>query len=221
MRKALNADVRTVFQQRYLSPRPNTCSLRLATDGYNTWQSILDPKVSKVPVIGLEQIPSLLDGEDRIRTSDRVPFAWGGDHANIAFTSRWDNWPVKVDVPVHRRARAAYFLLCGTTNPMEVRIANAVLRLRYADGVEDRVEVVPPFNFWSLCPFVGIDYDYGRDGFSLPKVRPATVQLGKNCRAVVLNRRLRAGVELASVQLETQSTEVVIGLAGVTLMNPD
>jgi len=31
-----NGDVRTIFQQQYLSPRPETCSLRLATDGYST-----------------------------------------------------------------------------------------------------------------------------------------------------------------------------------------
>ena len=32
-----NADVRTVYQQEYLSPRPNTVSARLGTDGYSPW----------------------------------------------------------------------------------------------------------------------------------------------------------------------------------------
>ena len=102
---------------------------------------------------------------------------------------------------------------------MQVRIPNAELRLTYADGVVEKLEIIPPFNFWTLCPFGGNDYDYQRDGFALPKVPPATVQLGKNCRAVVLGWNLRPGVPLQSVTLETLSQEVVIGLMGVTIMN--
>ena len=32
-----NGDVRTIFQQQYLSPRPKTCSVRLGVDGYSAW----------------------------------------------------------------------------------------------------------------------------------------------------------------------------------------
>jgi len=102
---------------------------------------------------------------------------------------------------------------------MEVRIANAELRLRYADGVVEKLELVPPLNLWTLCPFGGVDYDYQRDGFALPKVPPSTVPLGTNCRGVALPWRLRPGVALESVTLETLSQEVVIGLMGVTVMN--
>ena len=56
---------------------------------------------------------------------------------------------------------------------MQGRIANAELRMKYADGVVEKLELVPPLNFWSLCPFGGADYDYKRDGFCLPKVPPA------------------------------------------------
>jgi hypothetical protein len=82
------------------------------------------------------------------------------------------------------------------------------------------LDLIPPFNFWSLCPFGGIDYDYNRDAFSLPKTPPATLQLGKNCRAIVLGHRLRTDVPVKKVTLEAQSQEVVIGLIGMTLMNP-
>jgi len=65
----------------------------------------------------------------------------------------------------------------------------------------------------------GVDYDYQRDGFALPKVPPTTVQLGKNCRGIVLGWHLRPGVALESVTLETLSEEVVVGLMGMTVMN--
>ena len=103
---------------------------------------------------------------------------------------------------------------------MQVQIANAELRLNYADGVVDKLELIPPFNFWTLCPLNGFDYNYERDAFCLPKTPPPTVQLGANCRAVVLNQRLRPGVDLESVTLETLSPEVVVGLMGLTIMNP-
>jgi hypothetical protein len=47
-----------------------------------------------------------------------------------------------------------------------------------------------------------------------------TVELGTNCRALVLNRKLRPGVTLESVTLEALSQESVIGLMGVSIMNP-
>jgi hypothetical protein len=214
MQSIMNGDIRAIYQQKYLSPRPNTVSLRLATDGYSTWQMILSPR-NHPPEIGMENM------HGRIITDRGIPFTIPAGTKNIAFTSQWDNWPRQVELPVNRQGDAIFFLLCGTTNPMEVRIANAELQLEYANGVVEKLPIVPPFNFWTLCPLDGLDYNYQRDGFCLPKVPPATVQLGRNCRAIVLNWRLRPGVALKSVQLEVQSQQVVIGLMGVTIMEPN
>ena len=214
-----NGDIRTIFQQKYLSPRPTTCSLRLATDGCSTWQQMLDPK-HKAPAIDLTGVPKLLDAAQRLCTTQGVPFAFAKNGKNIAFTSLWDNWPRQVTVPVNKKAEGLWLLVCGFTPPMQGRIANAELRLKYADGVVEKIELVPPFNFWSLCPFGRVDYNYARDGFALPKTPPQTVQLGNNCRAIMLNQRLRPGVALESVTLETLSQEVIIGLLGATLLNP-
>ena len=78
---------------------------------------------------------------------------------------------------------------------------------------------MPPLNFWSLCRFGAADYDYKRDGFALPKEPPPQVQLGENCRAMVYGWKLRSGVALKDVTLETLSQEVVIGLMGVSVMS--
>ncbi len=217
MQQAMNGDIRAIYQQQYVSPRPNTCSLRLATDGYSSWQMSGGPEM-RTPAINLDNVPSVSDGHGNILAGKGVPFRAPGDGKNIAFTSRWDNWPHQVSVPVNKAGKAAWFLLCGTTNPMEVRIPNAELRMTYADGVVEKLEITPPFNFWTLCPFAGNDYDYKRDAFALPKVAPTTVQLGNNCRAVLLGWHLRPDVPLRSVTLETLSEEVVVGLMGVTVM---
>lgn len=212
---AYNADVRTIFQQRYLSPRPETCSVRLGVDGYSAWTFPywnLPP-----PVIDLDHVAKLSDGQGRLLTPAQVPFRMPGAERNIAFTSLWDNWPTVVAVPVGQAARTAWLLVCGTTFPMQTNIANAVLRFRYADDVEENLELIPPHNFWMMCPWGGCDYDYAADAFALPKEPPLQVQLGNNCRAILLSWKLRPEVVLESVTLETLSEDVVIGLMGLSL----
>ena len=226
--RILNGDIRAIFQQRYLSPRPKTMSIRIGSDGYSPWTFVYWN--SGPPKITLDGVPPLLGrpGRRRLLTPQGVPFTWPGERRNIAFTSRWDNWPDRISVRVGRSGSAVWFLVCGSTNPMQCRIANAVLRLRYADGVEESLELVPPVNYWNLCPIrVNMlapgqenrtDYTDRTDAFCLPAVPPATVQLGDNCRAMLLDWPLRPGVVLERVTLETLSAEVVVGLMGVTVM---
>ena len=226
--RILNGDIRTIFQQQYLSPRPETVSARIGRDGYSPWTFVYWN--SGPPRITLDGVPGMLEGPGarRLRTPQGVPFAWNAGARNIAFTSRWDNWPDRVSVRVGRKGASVWFLICGSTNPMQCRIANAVLRLRYADGAEETLELVPPVNYWNLCPirvnFLAPgqenrdDYTAKTDAFCLPAVRPETVQLGDNCRAMLLNWPLRPGIALERVTLETLSAEVVVGLMGVTVM---
>jgi hypothetical protein len=150
-------------------------------------------------------------------TSQGAHFLWNIGEKDIAFTSLWDNWPKKVTVPVNQKGDSVWLLVAGSTNPMQVRIANAVLRFLYADGTSEQLELVPPYNFWSLCPFVDKDYDMNGEAFSMPKQAPPQVQLGNYCRAMVYGWKLRPGVALKEVTLETLSQEVVIGLMGVSV----
>ena len=106
--------------------------------------------------------------------------------------------------------------------------ANAVIRLKYEDGKTDSLELIPPVNYWNLSLITAgataagqdsrSDYTSKTDRFCLPEKLPQRVQLGENCRAMLLNLRLREGVLLKSVTLETLSQEVVVGLMGITLM---
>jgi hypothetical protein len=225
LRPQYNGDVRAIFKQQYLSPRPKTCSVRLGVDGYSGWCFAFWG--TPVPAISLNHLPTLSDGNGRILTPQHVPFRRFALEKNIAFTSLWDNWPRAVSVPVGREAETVWLLICGSTFPMQTRIANAEVRFRYADGRVEKLELVPPLNFWSLCAWCAesdfstrADYNDRSDAFCLPKRPPPTVQLGDNCRAMVLSWKLRPGVKLRELTLETLSPDVVIGLMGVSLMNP-
>jgi hypothetical protein len=82
----------------------------------------------------------------------------------------------------------------------------------------ERLELVSPLIFWSVCFWGGQDYDYRLDAFGLLQQPPPTVQLGGNCRAMVLAWKLRPDAVLKDLTLETLSQDVVIGLTGVSLM---
>jgi hypothetical protein len=221
-----NGDVRTIFEQKYTSPRPNTVSARLGTDGYSPWTFLFWKYAA--PEITLDSLSELLRDEHRLITKQAVPFYWNTQNRNIAFTSLWDNWPRRVEVPVKQKGRAIWFMIAGSTNPMQNHISNARVVLKYADKTTDTLPVIPPFNFWSLAPYniqspsPGVitrgDYTNPTDAFAVPKPWPELVCLGKNCRAIVLNRRLKQNVKLTGIVLETLSQEVVIGLMGLTIM---
>jgi hypothetical protein len=215
--EAVRVPAPAIFQQQYLSPRPQTCSVRLGVDGYSAWTFPFWKE--PVPAITLDNLDQLTDGQGRIMTSQNVPFHQIGTEKNIAFTSLWDNWPRSVTIPVNRTAETAWMLVCGTTFPMQTRIANAEILLRYSDGLEEVLELIPPLNFWALCPWGGEDYNYALDAFCLPPQPPPAVQLGRNCRAMVLSWKLRPGVRLNDVTLVTLSQDVVIGLMGISLLN--
>ncbi len=226
IRQQLNADIRTIYQQKYLSPRPNTVSARLGTDGYSPWT--FPYWKTTPPTIKLEKVNSLLDSKNRLVTTQGVPFNWNTEAKNIAFTSMWDNYPAKIDFPVNETGIAVYFLVSGSTNVMQCQIANAVIRLNYADGKTDSLELVPPVNYWNLSTISNDatatlqgsrnDYTSEIDKFCLPAKLPEIVQLGENCRAILLNLKLRQKVELKSITLETLSQEVVVGLMGITII---
>jgi hypothetical protein len=226
----LAADITQIYEQKYLSPRPQTVSTRIGTDGYSPW--CFPHWGASRPKITTDKVAALLDRTEpaRLVTPQGVPFLWGGPTNNVAFAALWDNWPDKVSAPVQQRGEAVWFLICGSTTVMQTRIANAVLRLHYADGVEETLELIPPYNYWNLSPIRGIQaraqfgsayYTEDTEAFTVPKPWPLTVELGSNCRAMVLSRKLRPGVTVNAVTLEALSQECVVGLMGLTIMNPE
>lgn len=219
-----NADVRSIYKQAYWSPRPNTVSVRIGTDGYSPWT--FPHWNSKAPEISLEKVESMLEN-GMLNVPQGVPFKWNSFDNNIAFVSLWDNFPDCVEIPVNDSGKAICFLVCGSTNMMQCEIANAEIELIYEDGNRDVMELVPPVNYWNLCPIQPKPaaagqisrayYDSEIDRFSMPKEFPCVVSLGKNCNAMVLPRKLREGVKVEKILLRCLSQEVVVGLMGVSI----
>ncbi len=204
-----NADLRTIYQQSYLTPRPATCSVQLGTDGYSPWTY---PFWSmKPPVLEFENLNP--DPQGWLWSDARVPFLWKDSVLNACLTSRWDNFPTQIDLGISAVGRNLHALISGTTNPMQVGLANAALHLTYADGSTDSLELIHPNNYLSLSG----RYDWDIDTFALPNP-PPQIQLGEHTRAVVVSCPLRPNLELVRVSLECLSEEVVVGLLGLTVV---
>ncbi len=211
----MNGDIRKVYQQEYLTPRVQTCSVQLGTDGFSPW-TYYHWKPG-LPQIDLSGVKNLLSADGLLRTSQGVPFRWNSEERNVAFVSQYDNWPDEITFPVGKSGQTLWFLVCGTTNNMQTRIANGVFHIRYQDGTEESLELIHPFNYWTLSDHKHT-YLIERDRFALPDPLPTRIQLGTNCRAMLLNRSLKPGIPVESVRLEALSQEVVIGLMGLTVM---
>lgn len=236
-----NAEVDGIFEQEYLSPRSPYCTLELPKHGFGDWCS-----QDEHPVIEDDGFRACIrDGV--FDTGLGLQFLSPSEGSNIVYTSLWDNFPAKVDIPLEGRARAACLLMAGSTFNMQSRIENGIVRVTYTDGSESVMPLVNPVNW---CP---IEQDYHVDDFAFrtTPLKPYRVLLesGKVVRmpsyqsdfipvetdkldgtvGIRQPRLIRGGAaqllrmpldkkkELRSLSLETLSNDVVIGLMAVTL----
>ena len=228
LEKFFNANVTDIFKNQYLSPRSQTTTLQIPTQGIGEWchpkttveinDSVFRTKITK----GI----FLMAG---------VPFRTPSKGRNIIYTSLWDNYPDSVTIPLKGKASRAYLLMAGSTNHMQSRIDNGLIIVTYTDSSTDTLALRNPDNW---CP---IEQDYYIDGkaFCSPEPRPyrvcfSTGDVSRNLSQVVklrgeygreipggagqmLEMPLNPEKRLKHLTLRTLSNDVVIGLMAVTL----
>ena len=230
-----NAAVTEIFTQQYFSPRPSSPTVQLPTTGIGNW---CYPTVeASIDDSGLR---AALDAEGRFRMPSGLAFQLPSpdERNNIAFTSRWDVYPDSLTVALSGRATHAYFLLAGSTNPMQSQLDNGVVEIRYTDGSTDRRVLRNP-DSW-----MPIEQDYYIDGYAFrtddprpPRVHLKTGEVPTDFTdytsikgftdfaidggaANVLDLPLDPTKELQSLTLRTLANDVVIGLMAATLIRP-
>jgi len=223
-----NDKVGQIFNQKYLTPRPNTTTLQLAWQGIGDWTH---PKLK--PEINDTGLRKLAGAKNEFSLPSGIVFKTPSDteSKNILYTSQWDNYPKQVDIPLSGKAGAVFFLLAGSTNPMQSRMDNGVITVTYIDGTQEQLVLRNPENWWP------IEQDLFTDGFAFDTgaERPVRVHLktgeivmtkdgqvwnGKDIKggaATALGIRLNPAKTLAKLSLSTLCNDVVIGLMSVTL----
>ena len=223
-----NAEVDDIFKNQYLSPRPQTTTLQIPTQGIGEW---CHPQLTAE--INDSVFRTLIDnGQFNVAG---VPFQTPKAGNNIIYTSLWDNYPDSVVIPLKGKAETAYLLMAGSTNHMQSHIDNGLVIVTYQDNTTDTLALRNPDNW---CP---IEQDYYIDGkaFQAPQPRPYRVclgtgdvsrDLGKTLDVQgVYGREIPGGAaqmlcmplnpkkRLKSLIVRTLSNDVVIGLMAVTL----
>ncbi len=225
---ALNACVTDIFRNEYLSPRSPYTTLQIPVQGIGEWCHPL-----MTADIDDGGVRSAVRG-NVLTVDPGIPFRSFADGNNIAFTSLFDNYPDSVSIPLKGKASCAYLLMAGSTNHMQCRIPNAVVRVHYKDGTTQSLPLVNPVN-WSP-----IEQAFFEDGLAFDRGAPPMRRLalktgrasdslaqelgvsGAACpvdggAAVLLRMPLDPGKRLSSMVVETLANEVVVGIMGVTL----
>jgi len=226
-----NGAVSNIFKNEYLSPRPSVPTLQLPTQGIGNWAYPLT--TANINDSGL-RIKAGARNEINIKW---IPFSTPSTtQKNIVFTSMWDNYPDSVVMPLNGAASYVYFLMAGSTNPMQSRMVNGTVVVNYTDGTSSVLELKNPENWWP------IEQDYFIDGFAFTagETKPTRVLLKTGevmpanykytgikgfsnfgidgGAATVLDLKLNPHKQLKSLTLKTIANDVVIGLMSVTLV---
>lgn len=227
-----NEKVTEIFNQKYLSPRLKVPTLQLPWQGIGNWcyplitaqiddNGLMNKrKNNKVDFLG---IPFLIDKTDK----------------NIAFASQWDNYPDSIEIPLNGKGKKIYFLMAGSTNPMQSQIVNGIITVQYVDGSTSELELKNPVNWWP------IEQDLFDDNFAFEipddkipyRVKLKTGELYKGGTlskyssikgftdrqvdggsATILDLPIDANKELKSIKLTAVSNDVVIGMMSATVL---
>lgn len=218
-----NAKTEDIYQQEYLSPRPDVLTLQQPKHGYGNWCNYnVHPEITSS---ALEHL------NGKIKLANKVEFNLGDANKNIAYTSIYDNYPAEVKMPLSGKAKQVYLLMTGSTNHMQSHVVNGVVEVVYTDGSSEVLELKNPENWWSIEQDMHID-DFA---FKIEKPSPLRISLktgeaytvGKGLgvqnlvdggMASVLDLSLDEDKELSHLVVRSVANEVVVGIMGVSLL---
>lgn len=227
-----NDKVVNIFAKgKYLSPRSPHNTLQIPSQGMGEW--CVPQRFVQINDSGFRASAA----NDVFATPFGLKFATpnASEKLNIAFTSLFDNYPDSISVPLTGKASHAYLLMAGSTNHMQSRMENGVVKVTYTDGSVSVLQLVNP-ETWAP-----VERDFFTDEFSYKMNRPrpyrVVLKTGLVARdlskvikgealdarlidgggAIILDLPLDKNKELKSLTLTSKANDVVIGLMGVTL----
>lgn len=227
-----NEKVTEIFNQKYLSPRLKVPTLQLPWQGIGNWC---------YPLITAQIDDSGLMNKRKNRKVEflGIPFLIDKTDKNIAFVSQWDNYSDSLEIPISGKGKKIYFLMAGSTNPMQSQIVNGKITVQYVDGLTSELELKNPTNW---CP---IEQDLFDDNFAFEipddkipyRVKLKTGELYKGGTlskyssikgftdrqidggaATILDLPIDQNKELKSIKLTAVSNDVVIGMMSATVL---
>jgi hypothetical protein len=227
-----NDKITNIFENKYLSPRAQSPSLQIPTQGIGNW---CYPLIK--PIIDDSGLRAKAGTNNQIISPQGVPFATASNSEtkNIAFVSQWDNFPKLLAIPLSGKASHAYLMMAGTTNPMQSRFTNGEIIVTYSDGSSKKLELKNPENWWP------IEQDYYTDGYAFttnaqkpPRVYLKTGTISrdfKNFKSIkgfsdfgieggagtIIDIPLNKNKTLKNLEIKAIANDVIIGIMSLTL----
>jgi len=151
----------------------------------------------------------LAAAEGRFVVDKRIPFAVPAEGKDAVFTSKYDNFPDRIEIPVNQRGRKVAVLAVASISLMQSRMDNGRIRVNLVDGTHRDLVLRDPEN---------VD-DWLGSGKGEPYVLSGNpVSLGKNTHGHLYEIDLGGDHMVESVELETFTNETMIGVLGITVM---
>jgi hypothetical protein len=151
----------------------------------------------------------LTAAKGRFVADKRIPFAVPAEGKNAVFTSKYDNFPDRIEIPVNQRGRKVAVLAVASISLMQSRMDNGRIRVNLLDGTHRDLVLRDPEN---------VD-DWLGSGKGEPYVLSGNpVSLGKNTHGHLYEIDLGGDHMVKSVELETFTNETMIGVLGITAM---
>ncbi len=203
----VNQDLANLHQNKY-TPQPelfywDNIPSTVTEYGLNWWQyrdgqDKVKPSLTKLDYEG-----------DHFKSDMGIPFLITKGKENAVFTSLYDNFPDKVEIPVNVTGNKLYFFLTVATNHMQSRIENAKITVNLEDGTQEILPLTNPEN---------ID-DWLKENTSSAYAQSGFIQeLGDRAHGNILSIDLGKAKDIESVELQTLSNEVLAGLLGLTVL---
>lgn len=228
-----NANVIDIFNNRYLSPRPDVTTLEIPAQGIGDWCH--PTMTADIDDSGLRDI--VASNRGIWNTDNGIPFKMTSEGHNIVYTSLWDNYPDSISVSLSGKASHIYLAMAGSTNHMQWGLPNGIISVEYADGYAVDYILENPIT-WAP-----IEQDFYTDKYAFAQPNGADLPMrfsltdGKQSRRIgeelridgVEPRRIPGGAgilldlptdkrkKLMQLTLKAISNDVVIGLMSVTL----
>lgn len=145
----------------------------------------------------------------RFMVEDRIPFAIPTEGRDAVFTSLYEQFPDRIEIPLNQRGRKVAVLAVASIPISQSRMDNGRIRVKLDDGTHRDAILRDPetVDDWLGS---GLGKPYALGGHA--------VALGRNAHGHLYEIDLGGDRMIRSIELETFTNETMMGLLGITVM---
>lgn len=199
--KFFNAKMTEIFNQKFLSPRPEGYSIGARINGRYAWE--WNHFGHNELIINDDALRNAPGGIFKLASGWSFPTPASGK--NCACVSIWDNFPTSLEFPISGRAKELVLFIAGSTNAMQSFVENGRISAIYKDKTESICKLIPPINF---------------NDFIVPAVQQQfeSFYWYKGNHGTVVRLKLDNSRELEKCRIEAIANEAVIMLLGAAVI---